>query len=144
MELTDTWTVLYRCSLFNPMLPPSSSSSSSSCRSSSEQRKLRSRDAARYRRSQETEVFYELAHTLPLPRRVSTHLDKSAIMRVALSFLRMRQLFQTGKIFTSSSATAEEGADCPHKSSSCVDVGSKYTRCHSWNILQVPVVRPAS
>uniref|UniRef100_A0A3Q3VUY3 Uncharacterized protein n=1 Tax=Mola mola TaxID=94237 RepID=A0A3Q3VUY3_MOLML len=59
-----------------------------------EQRKLRSRDAARYRRSQETEVFYELAHTLPLPRRVATHLDKSAIMRVSLSFLRMRHLFQ--------------------------------------------------
>lgn len=76
--------------------------SSSSCRSSSEQRKLRSRDAARYRRSQETEVFYELAQTLPLPRRVSTHLDKSAIMRVSLSFLRMRQLFQTCKILTSS------------------------------------------
>lgn len=62
-----------------------------------EQRKLRSRDAARYRRSQETEVFYELAHTLPLPRRVATHLDKSAIMRVSLSFLRMRHLFQPGK-----------------------------------------------
>ncbi|CAF96125.1 unnamed protein product [Tetraodon nigroviridis] len=64
-------------------------------RGSTEQRKLRSRDAARYRRSQETEVFYELAHTLPLPRRVSTHLDKSAIMRVSLSFLRMRKLLQT-------------------------------------------------
>nr|XP_046245921.1 hypoxia inducible factor 1 subunit alpha, like isoform X2 [Scatophagus argus] len=61
---------------------------------SSEQRKLRSRDAARYRRSQETEVFYELAHTLPLPRRVSTHLDKSAIMRVSLSFLWMRRLLR--------------------------------------------------
>ncbi|XP_068562959.1 hypoxia inducible factor 1 subunit alpha, like [Cebidichthys violaceus] len=61
-------------------------------RTSSEQRKLRSRDAARCRRSQETEVFYELASTLPLPRRVCTHLDKSAIMRVALSFLRMHHL----------------------------------------------------
>lgn len=61
-------------------------------RTSSEQRKLRSRDAARCRRSQETEVFYELAHTLPLPRRVSTHLDKAAIMRVTLSFLRMHHL----------------------------------------------------
>uniref|UniRef100_A0A8C2YZY4 Hypoxia inducible factor 1 subunit alpha, like n=1 Tax=Cyclopterus lumpus TaxID=8103 RepID=A0A8C2YZY4_CYCLU len=56
------------------------------------QRKLRSRDAARCRRSQETEVFYDLASTLPLPRRVCTHLDKSAIMRVALSFLRMHHL----------------------------------------------------
>uniref|UniRef100_A0A3P9Q7I0 Hypoxia inducible factor 1 subunit alpha, like n=1 Tax=Poecilia reticulata TaxID=8081 RepID=A0A3P9Q7I0_POERE len=61
-------------------------------RSSSEQRKLRSRDAARCRRSQETEVFYELARTLPLPRRVCTHLDKAGIMRVTLSFLRMQQL----------------------------------------------------
>uniref|UniRef100_A0A3B5LTN3 Hypoxia inducible factor 1 subunit alpha, like n=1 Tax=Xiphophorus couchianus TaxID=32473 RepID=A0A3B5LTN3_9TELE len=63
-------------------------------RSSSEQRKLRSRDAARCRRSQETEVFYELARTLPLPRRVCTHLDKAGIMRVTLSFLRMQQLLQ--------------------------------------------------
>uniref|UniRef100_A0A3P9Q727 Hypoxia inducible factor 1 subunit alpha, like n=1 Tax=Poecilia reticulata TaxID=8081 RepID=A0A3P9Q727_POERE len=62
--------------------------------SSSEQRKLRSRDAARCRRSQETEVFYELARTLPLPRRVCTHLDKAGIMRVTLSFLRMQQLLR--------------------------------------------------
>ncbi|XP_030600675.1 hypoxia inducible factor 1 subunit alpha, like isoform X2 [Archocentrus centrarchus] len=66
-------------------------------RTSSEQRKLRSRDAARCRRSQETEVFYELAHTLPLPRRVSTHLDKAAIMRVTLSFLRMHHLLRSDK-----------------------------------------------
>uniref|UniRef100_I3JLN2 Hypoxia inducible factor 1 subunit alpha, like n=1 Tax=Oreochromis niloticus TaxID=8128 RepID=I3JLN2_ORENI len=65
------------------------------CPTSSEQRKLRSRDAARCRRSQETEVFYELAHTLPLPRRVSTHLDKAAIMRVTLSFLRMHHLLRS-------------------------------------------------
>ncbi|XP_005932701.1 hypoxia inducible factor 1 subunit alpha, like isoform X2 [Haplochromis burtoni] len=66
-------------------------------RTSTEQRKLRSRDAARCRRSQETEVFYELAHTLPLPRRVSTHLDKAAIMRVTLSFLRMHHLLRSDK-----------------------------------------------
>ncbi|XP_061574862.1 hypoxia inducible factor 1 subunit alpha, like isoform X2 [Cololabis saira] len=63
-------------------------------RTSSEQRKLRSRDAARCRRSQETEVFYELARTLPLPRRVCTHLDKAGIMRVTLSFLRMQQILR--------------------------------------------------
>ncbi|XP_061733531.1 hypoxia-inducible factor 1-alpha-like isoform X1 [Nerophis ophidion] len=61
-------------------------------RTSSDQRKLRSRDAARCRRSKETELFYDLARTLPLPRRVSTHLDKAAIMRVTLSFLRTRHL----------------------------------------------------
>lgn len=94
------------------------SSSSTLCRSSSEQRKLRSRDAARYRRSQETEVFYELAHTLPLPRRVSTHLDKSAIMRVSLSFLRIRKLFQTGKTFTRSSIMKLQ--ICPAIGDQCV------------------------
>lgn len=65
-------------------------------RSSSDQRKLRSRDAARCRRSQETEVFYELARTLPLPRRVSTHLDKAGIMRVTLSYLRLQHLLRAG------------------------------------------------
>ncbi|XDV32267.1 hypothetical protein PO909_003130 [Leuciscus waleckii] len=60
-----------------------------------EQRKVRSRDAARCRRSQETEVFYELAHSLPLPRRIASHLDKAAIMRVALSYLRMNRLIQS-------------------------------------------------
>ncbi|XP_077064474.1 hypoxia inducible factor 1 subunit alpha, like isoform X1 [Siphateles boraxobius] len=64
-------------------------------RPSLEQRKVRSRDAARCRRSQETEVFYELAHSLPLPRRIASHLDKAAIMRVALSYLRMNRLIQS-------------------------------------------------
>uniref|UniRef100_A0A672RHZ3 Hypoxia-inducible factor 1-alpha-like n=1 Tax=Sinocyclocheilus grahami TaxID=75366 RepID=A0A672RHZ3_SINGR len=61
-----------------------------------DQRKVRSRDAARCRRSQETEVFYELAHSLPLPRRIASHLDKAAIMRVTLSYLRMNRLIQSG------------------------------------------------
>ncbi|XP_067220797.1 hypoxia inducible factor 1 subunit alpha, like isoform X1 [Chanodichthys erythropterus] len=64
-------------------------------RPSLEQRKVRSRDAARCRRSQETEVFYELAHSLPLPRRITSHLDKAAIMRVTLSYLRMNRLIQS-------------------------------------------------
>uniref|UniRef100_A0A3B4B9E4 Uncharacterized protein n=1 Tax=Periophthalmus magnuspinnatus TaxID=409849 RepID=A0A3B4B9E4_9GOBI len=60
--------------------------------SSSERRKEKSRDAARCRRSKETEVFYELAHQLPLPHTVSAHLDKASIMRLAISFLRTRKL----------------------------------------------------
>ncbi|XP_012693847.2 hypoxia inducible factor 1 subunit alpha, like [Clupea harengus] len=63
---------------------------------SSDLRKVRSRDAARSRRSQETEVFYELAHSLPLPRRVASHLDKAAIVRVALSYMRMQCILATG------------------------------------------------
>lgn len=61
-------------------------------RSSSERRKEKSRDAARCRRSKETEVFYELAHQLPLSHSVSAHLDKASIMRLAISFLRTRKL----------------------------------------------------
>ncbi|XP_043992501.1 endothelial PAS domain-containing protein 1b [Gambusia affinis] len=64
-------------------------------RSSSERRKEKSRDAARCRRSKETEVFYELAHQLPLPHSVSSHLDKASIMRLAISFLRTRKLLTT-------------------------------------------------
>ncbi|KAI1894043.1 hypothetical protein AGOR_G00129930 [Albula goreensis] len=76
-------------------------------RPSSELRKVRSRDAARSRRSQETEVFYQLAHTLPLPRRVSSHLDKAAIMRVTLSYLRMHSLLRSD----SGSEKAESGTE---------------------------------
>ncbi|KAL2306046.1 hypothetical protein Nmel_003948, partial [Mimus melanotis] len=61
-------------------------------RSSSERRKEKSRDAARCRRSKETEVFYELAHELPLPHNISSHLDKASIMRLAISFLRTHKL----------------------------------------------------
>uniref|UniRef100_A0A3P9NHK2 Endothelial PAS domain protein 1b n=1 Tax=Poecilia reticulata TaxID=8081 RepID=A0A3P9NHK2_POERE len=58
----------------------------------SRRRKEKSRDAARCRRSKETEVFYELAHQLPLPHSISSHLDKASIMRLAISFLRTRKL----------------------------------------------------
>ncbi|XP_056903035.1 endothelial PAS domain-containing protein 1b [Takifugu flavidus] len=64
-------------------------------RTSSERRKEKSRDAARCRRSKETEVFYDLAHQLPLPHSVSAHLDKASIMRLAISFLRTRKLLDT-------------------------------------------------
>ncbi|XP_030012792.1 endothelial PAS domain-containing protein 1-like isoform X1 [Sphaeramia orbicularis] len=76
-------------------------------RSSSERRKEKSRDAARCRRSKETEVFYELAHQLPLPHSVSAHLDKASIMRLAISFLRTRKLLSTG--CSNSSSSNEDG-----------------------------------
>lgn len=65
-------------------------------RCSSERRKEKSRDAARCRRSKETEVFYELAHHLPLQHSISSHLDKASIMRLAISFLRTRKLLTSG------------------------------------------------
>ncbi|XP_045065060.1 hypoxia-inducible factor 1-alpha-like isoform X2 [Coregonus clupeaformis] len=64
-------------------------------RVSSERRKEKSRDAARYRRGKESEVFYELAQELPLPHSVTSNLDKASIMRLAISYLRMRKLLST-------------------------------------------------
>ncbi|XP_067412898.1 hypoxia-inducible factor 3-alpha isoform X1 [Emydura macquarii macquarii] len=65
-------------------------------RSTTEIRKEKSRDAARCRRSKETEVFYQLAHTLPFARGVSAHLDKASIMRLTISYLRMHKLVTSG------------------------------------------------
>ncbi|XP_072523495.1 endothelial PAS domain-containing protein 1 [Salminus brasiliensis] len=62
----------------------------------SERRKEKSRDAARCRRSKETEVFYELAHQLPLPHSVRSHLDKASIMRLTISFLRTQKMLASG------------------------------------------------
>ncbi|KAJ8416088.1 hypothetical protein AAFF_G00381100 [Aldrovandia affinis] len=66
-------------------------------RSPSEHRKEKSRDAARYRRGKETEVFCELAHQLPLPHSVSAHLDKASIMRLTISFLRTCRVTHSGQ-----------------------------------------------
>ncbi|XP_076017699.1 hypoxia inducible factor 1 subunit alpha a isoform X2 [Genypterus blacodes] len=61
-------------------------------RVSSERRKEKSRDAARCRRGKESEVFYELAQQLPLPHSVTSSLDKASIMRLTMSYLRIRKL----------------------------------------------------
>ncbi|MGH0119221.1 UNVERIFIED_CONTAM: hypothetical protein FKN15_013316 [Acipenser sinensis] len=76
-------------------------------RPSLELRKVRSRDAARSRRSQETEVFYQLARTLPLPRTVTSHLDKAAIIRLTLSYLRVQHLLPAEEL----GAESEEETD---------------------------------
>uniref|UniRef100_A0A669AWA3 Hypoxia-inducible factor 1-alpha n=1 Tax=Oreochromis niloticus TaxID=8128 RepID=A0A669AWA3_ORENI len=64
-------------------------------RATSERRKEKSRDAARCRRGKESEVFYELAQQLPLSHSVSSSLDKASIMRLTISYLRMRKLLST-------------------------------------------------
>ncbi|XP_028994289.1 hypoxia inducible factor 1 subunit alpha a [Betta splendens] len=67
-------------------------------RVSSERRKEKSRDAARCRRGKESEVFYELAQQLPLPHSVSSSLDKASIMRLTISYLRMRKLLSSDEL----------------------------------------------
>ncbi|XP_050808508.1 hypoxia-inducible factor 1-alpha [Gopherus flavomarginatus] len=79
-------------------------------RISSDRRKEKSRDAARCRRSKESEVFYELAHQLPLPHTVSAHLDKASIMRLTISYLRMRKLLDASDLETE--AKMEKEMNC--------------------------------
>jgi len=55
-------------------------------------RKERSRDAARCRRSKENAEFYELAQMLPLPPAITGQLDKASIVRLTISYLRLRQV----------------------------------------------------
>ncbi|XP_051900043.1 hypoxia-inducible factor 1-alpha-like [Pristis pectinata] len=57
-------------------------------------RRERSRDAARSRRGRETEVMCELARQLPLPRGAASHLDKASVIRLAISYLRLRTLLR--------------------------------------------------
>lgn len=79
------------------MYGPRADAAAPARRSSTELRKEKSRDAARSRRSQETEVLYQLAHTLPFARGVSAHLDKASIMRLTISYLRMHRLCAAGE-----------------------------------------------
>ncbi|XP_072348038.1 hypoxia inducible factor 1 subunit alpha a isoform X3 [Scyliorhinus torazame] len=80
------------------------------CSGTSERRKEKSRDAARCRRSKESQVFYELAHELPLPHSITSHLDKASIMRLTISYLRMRKLLNAG-IYLTCTGDAETEAD---------------------------------
>ncbi|XP_049526214.1 hypoxia-inducible factor 1-alpha isoform X2 [Dermacentor silvarum] len=61
-------------------------------RKNSEKRKEKSRDAARCRRSKESEIFTELSQQLPLPENVACQLDKASVMRLAISYLRLREI----------------------------------------------------
>ncbi|GFS11762.1 single-minded homolog 1 [Elysia marginata] len=55
-----------------------------------ELRKEKSRDAARSRRGKENYEFYELAKLLPLPAAITSQLDKASIIRLTISYLRLR------------------------------------------------------
>ncbi|XP_014253604.1 hypoxia-inducible factor 1-alpha-like [Cimex lectularius] len=63
-------------------------------RKPSEKRKEKSRDAARCRRSRESEIFTDLAAALPLPTSVVSHLDKASIMRLIITHLRIMKIFK--------------------------------------------------
>ncbi|KAM6181348.1 neuronal PAS domain-containing protein 3 isoform 2-T2 [Erethizon dorsatum] len=59
-------------------------------------RKEKSRDAARSRRGKENFEFYELAKLLPLPAAITSQLDKASIIRLTISYLKMRDFANQG------------------------------------------------
>lgn len=70
----------------------------SNCRNN-EKRKEKSRDAARCRRSRETEIFTELAAALPLKKEEIDHLDKASVMRLSITFLKVRSMVDLCEYF---------------------------------------------
>lgn len=70
---------------------------SSHCCSILELRKEKSRDAARSRRNKENTEFYELAKMLPLPGAITTQLDKASIIRLTISYLKLRDFSGHGE-----------------------------------------------
>lgn len=64
-----------------------------------EKRKEKSRDAARCRRSRETEIFTELASVLPIKKQDVEQLDKASVMRLAIAFLKCRDMLDLCKYF---------------------------------------------
>lgn len=61
-----------------------------------ELRKEKSRDAARSRRGKENYEFYELAKLLPLPAAITSQLDKASIIRLSISYLKLRDFSSHG------------------------------------------------
>ena len=57
-----------------------------------------SRDAARCRRSNEAQIFTELASALP-GSSVSQQLDKASIVRIAITYLKLRRLMTNGMYY---------------------------------------------
>lgn len=63
----------------------------------SEKRKEKSREAARCRRSKESEIFTDMANLLPVPASLSSQLDKASIMRLTIAFLKAQSLLGNSK-----------------------------------------------
>ena len=60
----------------------------------SEKRKEKSRDAARHRRSRESDIFGDLTDALPLANAsgLGHALDKASVVRLAIAYLKSRRL----------------------------------------------------
>lgn len=68
-------------------------------RRNNEKRKEKSRVAARCRRTKEMQIFAELTAALPAKKEEVDQLDKASVMRLAISYLRVRDIVSLCKYF---------------------------------------------
>jgi hypothetical protein len=61
-------------------------------------RKTKSKEAARNRRNKENDEFKNLSSILPLQSEIAQQLDKASIIRLAISFIKIRQFFDDFKL----------------------------------------------
>lgn len=95
-------------------------------------RKEKSRDAARSRRGKENYEFYELAKMLPLPAAITSQLDKASIIRLTISYLKLRDFSghgdpQWGRELSGSSKLKGE---CVFKNKSFICFKTLFFRVH--------------
>uniref|UniRef100_H2YWW1 Uncharacterized protein n=2 Tax=Ciona savignyi TaxID=51511 RepID=H2YWW1_CIOSA len=60
-----------------------------------QRRREKSRDAARSRRNKECDIFQEICDTLPIVHDVIGQLDRSAVLRMVISYIKLRQSLPT-------------------------------------------------
>ena len=60
-----------------------------------EKRREKSRDAARSRRTKEADVFNELTSLLPVSEETVATMDKASVMRIAISYVKLRTVLQS-------------------------------------------------
>uniref|UniRef100_A0A336K5R8 CSON002255 protein n=1 Tax=Culicoides sonorensis TaxID=179676 RepID=A0A336K5R8_CULSO len=65
-----------------------------------EKRKEKSRDAARCRRSRESDIFNDLATNLPISKEDVNHLDKASIMRLSIAYLKVQNMLALSDFYT--------------------------------------------
>lgn len=64
-----------------------------------EKRKEKSRVAARCRRTKEMQIFSELSEALPAKKEEVDQLDKASVMRLAISYLKVRDVVTLREYF---------------------------------------------
>lgn len=58
-------------------------------------RKEKSKEAARCRREKECEIFADLTDALPVAEITKSTMDKTSIIRLAISFMKLRNIYQS-------------------------------------------------